>query len=57
MNADGSANVDVDLSAGGTLPAIEGITAGALVGSVVMLMIAAALIIPALIRTRQPVSR
>lgn len=57
MNADGSPNVDVDLSAGGTLPVVEGITAGSLVGSVLMLMIAAAMIVPALVRKQQPAGR
>ena len=36
MNADGSRNVAVDLSVGGTVPAVEGITIGALIGAVVL---------------------
>ncbi|MEU4286987.1 hypothetical protein AB0E63_02095 [Kribbella sp. NPDC026596] len=47
MNADGSRNVAAELSMGGTVPAVEGITVGSLVGAVLMLLIAAALVIPA----------
>ena len=47
MNADGSQNVAVDLSVGGTVPAIEGITIGTLIGAVLLLIISAALIVPA----------
>jgi hypothetical protein len=47
MNADGSQNVATELSMGGTVPAIEGITAGSLVGAVLMLLVATALIVPA----------
>jgi hypothetical protein len=53
MNADGTPNVDVDLSVGGTLPAVRAIAIGALIGSVVLLTIATALIVPAF-ATRKP---
>lgn len=55
MNADGSPKVDVDLSVGGTLPAVEGITIGALIGAVLLLIIAAALVVLA-VTTRRAVS-
>ena len=55
MNADGSPNVDVDLSIGGTLPAVEGITIGALIGAVLLLIIATVLIVSTL-ATRRVVS-
>lgn len=52
MNADGSRNVAVDLSVGGTLPAVEGITIGALIGAVLLLIIGTAVIV-ATISTRR----
>ena len=52
MNADGSRNVAVDLSVGGTLPAVEGITAGSLVGAVVLLIIGTAAIVAAIVTRR-----
>ncbi|MFD3402789.1 hypothetical protein ACFWUU_19035 [Kribbella sp. NPDC058693] len=52
MNADGSRNVAVDLSVGGTLPAVEGITVGALVGAVVLLIIGTAVIVAAVATRR-----
>ncbi|MEU4190726.1 hypothetical protein AB0E69_02415 [Kribbella sp. NPDC026611] len=59
MNADGSPNVDAELSLGATLPAVEGITIGALIGAVLLLIIAAALIVPAVANrpTRRPQAR
>jgi hypothetical protein len=45
MNADGSPKVDAELSVGGTVPAVEGITIGALIGAVLMLMIGSAVIV------------
>ena len=47
MNADGSPNVATELSLGGTVPVVEGITVGSLVGAVLMLLVATALIVPA----------
>ena len=47
MNADGSRNVAVDLSVGGTVPALKGIAIGALVGAVLLLIVGAAFIVPA----------
>ncbi|RZT20803.1 hypothetical protein EV649_3956 [Kribbella sp. VKM Ac-2569] len=45
MNADGSPKVDAELSVGGTLPAVEGITIGALIGAVLLLLIGSAVVI------------
>lgn len=56
MNADGTPSVDVDLGVGGTLPAVRGIAIGALIGGVVLLIIATALIVPAF-ATRKPSAR
>jgi len=56
MNADGSQNVAVDLSVGGKLPAVEGITIGSFIGGVVLLIIGAALIVPAFTSRRSLVS-
>ncbi|MFI5690688.1 hypothetical protein ACIA58_02520 [Kribbella sp. NPDC051586] len=47
MNADGSPNVDAELSMGATLPVVEGITIGSLIGGVLLLILAAACIVPA----------
>jgi hypothetical protein len=49
MNADGSPNVDAELSMGATLPVVEGITIGSLIGGVVLLIMAAAFIVPAVV--------
>lgn len=56
MNADGAPNVDADMSVGGTLPAVEGIAVGSLIGGVVLLVLATALIVPAF-ANRQPPTR
>lgn len=53
MNADGSPNVDAELSLGATLPAVEGITIGSFIGAVLMLLIAAAFIVPAVALPRR----
>lgn len=53
MNADGTPNIDAELSLGATLPAVEGITIGSLIGGVLMLMITAAFIVPAVVRPRR----
>jgi hypothetical protein len=53
MNADGSRNVAVDLSAGGTLPAVEGITIGAFIGAVLLLIIGTAFIVPTVVTRRR----
>jgi hypothetical protein len=45
MNADGSQKVDAELSVGGTLPAVEGITIGALIGAVLLLLIGSAVVV------------
>jgi hypothetical protein len=45
MNADGSPAVDVDLSVGGTLPAIQGITIAAFIAGGLLLLIGAAVIV------------
>ena len=45
MNANSSRNVAVDLSVGGTLHALEGITIGALIGAVLLLIIGTAVIV------------
>jgi hypothetical protein len=47
MNADGSPGVDVDLSVGGTLPAIRAVSIGAFIGSGVLLTIGTAMILVA----------
>ena len=47
MNADGSRNVAAELSMGATVPVVGGITVGSLVGAVLMLLIATALIVAA----------
>jgi hypothetical protein len=49
MNADGSPNVDAEVSMSATLPVVEGITIGALIGGVLLLIIAAACIVPAVV--------
>ncbi|TCC37226.1 hypothetical protein [Kribbella sindirgiensis] len=45
MNADGSPKVDARLSVGGTLPAVEGVTIGALIGAVLLLLIGSAVVV------------
>ncbi|WP_327638116.1 hypothetical protein OHB24_07005 [Kribbella sp. NBC_00482] len=45
MNADGSQKVDAELSVGGTLPAVEGITIGALIGAALLLLIGSAVVV------------
>jgi hypothetical protein len=57
MNADGSQNVAAELSMGGTVPAIEGITAGSLVGAVLLLLVATALVVPAFATRRDALDR
>jgi hypothetical protein len=57
MNADGAPAVDADLTLGGTLPAVEGITIGSLVGAVLMLLIGAAVIIATLTTRRSSATR
>jgi hypothetical protein len=52
MNADGSPNVAVELRVGGTLPAVEGVTTGALAGAVVLLIIGTAVIVAAIATRR-----
>jgi hypothetical protein len=52
MNADGSRNVAVDLSVGGKLPAVEGITIGAFIGAVLLLIIGTAFIVAPLATRR-----
>jgi nitrate reductase NapE component len=56
MNADGSPNIAADLSVGGTVPALERIAIGALVGAVLLLIIGTALIVPA-VATRRGTDR
>lgn len=48
MNADGSPAMDVDVSVGGKLPAIQGIAVGALIGSALLLTIGTVVMISAL---------
>lgn len=57
MNADASPNVDAELSLGGTLPVVEGITIGSLIGAVLMLLIAAAFIVPTIATRPSPTTR
>lgn len=55
MNADGSPKLDAELSVGGTLPAVEGITIGALIGAVLLLLLGSAIVVST-ITTRRTVT-